>query len=162
MAEEKKEGWMKTRLIIEIAGSPKEHVDKAILLLGEKFGEGVPEIKVIKTSVREPHPIKGQEKIWTGFIEFEVDVRDLPTAVGLIFDYLPSSIEIVEPDQMLVQIADINVIINDLSARLHQYDAALKILKAENFVLKRKLAEYEKPSQSDLSQKEKKEETKSQ
>jgi hypothetical protein len=158
MAEEKKEGWMKTRLIIEIAGSPKENVDKAMVLLGEKFGEGVSEMKVRKTSVKEPQQIKGHEKVWSGFIEFEVDVKDLPTAFGIVFDYLPSSIEIVEPDQLLVQIADINVIINDLAARLHQYDAALKMLRAENFALKKKL----KAGQSDSSQKEKKEEPKSQ
>ncbi|MCX6774643.1 MAG: hypothetical protein NTY99_00970 [DPANN group archaeon] len=63
-----------------------------------------------------------------------------------------------EPDQLLVQIADINAIINDLAARLHQYDAALKILRAENFMLKKKL----EAGQSDSSQKEKKEEPKSQ
>ncbi len=158
MAEEKKEGWMRTRLIIEIAGSPKENVDKAMLLLGEKFGEGVLDLKVRKKSVKEPQQIKGHDKVWSGFIEFEVDVKDLPTAVGIVFDYLPSSIEIVEPDQLLVQIADINVIINDLAARLHQYDAALKMLRAENFMLKKKL----EAGQSDSSQKEKKEEPKSQ
>ena len=158
MAEEKKEGWMKTRLIIEIAGSPKENVDKAMLLLGEKFGEGVSEMKVRKASVKEPQQIKGHERVWSGFIEFEVDVKDLPSVVGIIFDYLPSSIEIVEPDQLLVQIANINVIINDLAARLHQYDAALKMLRAENFMLKKKL----EAGKSDPSQKEKKEEPKSQ
>jgi hypothetical protein len=158
---EKKEGWMRTRLIIEIAGSPKENIDKALLLLGEKFGEGVSEMKVIKKSVREPQQIKGHEHIWSGFMEFEVDIRDLPSALGIIFDYLPSSIEIVEPDQLLVQIADINVIMNDLVARLHQYDAELKIMRAENSMLKRKLAQYE-PSQGDSPQENKKDEAKSQ
>ncbi|MCX6774642.1 MAG: hypothetical protein NTY99_00965 [DPANN group archaeon] len=62
MAEEKKEGWMRTRLIIEMAGSPMEKVYKAMLLLGEKFGEGVSDMKVRNKSVREPLQIKGHDK----------------------------------------------------------------------------------------------------
>ncbi|MEM2874382.1 MAG: hypothetical protein QW063_02995 [Candidatus Nanoarchaeia archaeon] len=136
---EAQEKWLKTRLIIEIAGSPKEHVDKTLLLLGEKFGEGDPEIKVTKRSVKEPTKIEKSKDLWSGFIEFEADVKYLSTLIGIIFDYLPSSVEILEPEEFVTQTPYINGILNDLAAKMHQYDATIKMLKAEIALLRKKL-----------------------
>jgi len=154
METERKEGWLKTRLIIEVAGFPKEHIEQTIVLLGEKFGEGVPEIKVTSRKVREPHQISEESKIWTGFIEFEADIKDVPTLIGIIFDYMPSSVEIIEPEELVTQMPDLNGILNDLATRLHQYDSTVKLLKAEIVTLKKKLKELASGAKSsDLSPK---------
>lgn len=139
MEHERKESWLKTRFIIEIAGAPKEHVDQTLLLLGEKFGENVPEIKVTSRKVREPHQMSKDSRVWTGFIEFEADVKDMPTLIGIIFDYMPSSIEIIEPEEFTTKTPYFNSIINDLAARLHQYDSTVKLLRTQVFALKKKL-----------------------
>jgi hypothetical protein len=136
MAEQK--SWLKVRMIIEIAGFPKEHIENTIILLGEKFAEGLKTVKVTKRLVREPQQIK-DSKIWSGFIEFHCDVADLATLIGLIFDYLPSSVEIIEPETISSNILDLNGILNDLATKLHQYDSTVKTLKAKIKLIEKEL-----------------------
>ncbi len=146
MAEEHK--WLKTRLIVEVAGFPKEHIEHTIVLLGEKFAENNSSVKVTKRMVREPQQIK-DSKIWSGFVEFHCEIKDVSTLIGLIFDYMPSSVEILEPETVTEDTPDLNGILNDLAARLHQYDATIKTMKAQTTVLGRELAkELEKKGKS--------------
>jgi hypothetical protein len=142
MAEGRK--WMKTRMIIEIAGFPKEHIENTIVLLGEKFAEGLKTVKVIKRLVREPVQIKNS-KIWSGFVEFHCDVQNLATMIGLIFDYMPSSVEIIEPESITEDTPYLNGILNDMAAKLHQYDATVKTLRAETRVLGKELKKKDVP-----------------
>ena len=142
MAEEQK--WLKTVMIIEIAGFPKEHIEHTIVLLGEKFAEGLKTVKVTKRMVREPVQIKNS-KIWSGFIEFHCDVQNLATMIGLIFDYMPSSVEIIEPESITEDTPYLNGILNDLAAKLHQYDATVKTLRAETHLLRKELKKKETP-----------------
>ena len=143
-----REKWIKARMIVEVAGFPKEHIEQTIVLLGEKFAENNPSVKVTKRMVREPQQVK-TSKIWGGFIEFSVDVRDLSTFIGLIFDYLPSSVEIIEPDTITEENFKLNGILNDLAGRLHQYDATVKMLRAETRLLSKKAASKEKQANQD-------------
>jgi hypothetical protein len=137
--------WLKTRLIVEVAGFPKEHIENTIVLLGKKFAEGLQSVKVTKRMVREPQQIK-DSVIWSGFIEFHCDVEDLATLMGLMFDYMPSSVEILDPETVTESLQNLNDILNDLAARLHQYDATVKQLRAETRILGKKLEEKEKPA----------------
>ena len=41
---EKEKPWLKTRLIIEIAGFPDTHVNETLKLVAQKFGENSKEI----------------------------------------------------------------------------------------------------------------------
>jgi len=136
MAESQK--WLKTRMIVEVAGFPKEHIENTIVLLGEKFAINLPTVKVTKKMVREPVQIK-DSKVWSGFIEFHCDIQNLATLIGLIFDYLPSSIEIMEPETVTEDMPYLNGILNDLAAKLHQYDATVKTLRAETRLLRNDL-----------------------
>lgn len=154
--EEKKEGWLKTRMIVELAGAPREHIAQALVIVGEKFGQGIREIKVKKISVREPQKMEGKE-IWTGFLEIYAEIKNIETLIGIIFDYLPSSVEIEEPQELMFPVAHINGVLNDLAGRLHQYDATVKLLKTKLIIEKKA-----KAGQDNLPQKEKKDEAKSQ
>jgi hypothetical protein len=143
MAE--KERWMKVRMIVEVAGFPKEYIEQTIVLLGEKFAENNSSVKVTKRMVREPQQIK-DSKIWSGFIEFHCDVESLVVLMGLIFDYMPSSVEIISPDVITEDNFKLNGLLNDLAGRLHQYDAAIKTLKAEKTLLGKKIKKTDKPA----------------
>ncbi len=140
MAEQQK--WLKTRMIVEIAGFPKEHIENTIVLLGQKFAEGLQTVKVTKRMVREPQQIKNS-KIWSGFVEFYCDVQNLATLIGLIFDYMPSSIEIIDPETITEDTPYLNGILNDLAAKLHNYDATVKTLRAETRILGKELKKKE-------------------
>ena len=127
---------IKARLIIEIVGMPKSHVEETILVLGERFGADNPDVKVTSKKVREPIQLENSS-LFSAFIEFEVEVTDLATLVGLIFDYMPSSVEILEPEQISESLQNLNEILNDLAAKLHTYDAMNKKLLARLNLLKK-------------------------
>jgi hypothetical protein len=52
---------------------------------------------------------------------------------------MPSSIEILEPEKIGGTREPLTNLLNDLIARLHQYDMLLKNLHAENLMLKKKV-----------------------
>lgn len=157
--EKTEKPWLKTRLIVEIVGSPEEHVCETLNLIAEKFGDGVKEIRVTKTQISDARKISidpkksaEESKFFSGFVEFEADVADIETMTGIIFDWMPASIEIVEPETTTEKIEDVNHFLNDLCARLHQYDSTIKLLKARTAILSKKL-KLHKPESDDLDDK---------
>ena len=151
MEEERK--WLKTRFIIEIVGKPIEHIGKAIVMVGESFGKDQKEVKVTKRSVREPVQLPDSE-FFSAYVEFEADVKDISTVMGLIFDYMPSSVEIIEPETLVERTPFINSLLNDLAERLHQYDHHLRELKAQNELYKRTLKDIKKKVEDKKASKE--------
>jgi hypothetical protein len=142
MAEEEKK-WLKTRIVVELLGKPLEHMQNTILLLGENFCNNLPEVKVTKRSVRPPVAVENTE-LFSAFVEFEADVKELATLIGIIFDYLPSSVEIIEPEEISDLTFNINGLLNDLALKMHQYDHIVKQLKAQNELQRRLVAKAKK------------------
>jgi hypothetical protein len=136
-----KEGWIQTKIIIEIAGFPEDHIDKTLNLVKDKFikEKGIREIK---TTVNKPNKIS--EKIFSGFIEAEFLVDTQSTIMGIIYDYMPSSIEIIAPEEIKEDTLKLSNLLNDLAAKLHMYDAAVKRLTAEQTLLARHIPDEAK------------------
>lgn len=131
-----KEGYMRVRVIIEVAGFPEEHIKKTMDLLAEAIEKE--NILVISKKINPPK--KFSEKIWSSFIEVDFLVKKLSILMGFIFDYLPSSIEIVEPHDTISEgVVELMGMLNDLVAKLHAYSQGMKKLIAENNILKREL-----------------------
>jgi len=70
-------------------------------------------------------------------------VQDISRLIEIIFDYMPSSVEIIEPPNFSLKLEDANALLNDLAARLHQYDALLKKSRIELSILSQRLKELE-------------------
>lgn len=122
------------RLMIEILGSPKEHVEKVVVMLIERIKKEK-DIEVLQSKAFEAKEVK---KLWTSFCELELRFKGLGKLIGFCFDYMPSSVEILEPDNLGIESSEMANLLNDLLARLHEYDMMVKRLKAENILLKRK------------------------
>lgn len=137
------EGALRTKTIIEVVGWPKEHVSKTVNLISEKVGD---KFIVIDKEVNEPKKVG--DKAHSGFIELELLFENLTSLLGFIFDYMPSSVEIIEPKEVEEKTDLISDLMNDLAAKLHQYDSAVKKLKAKNNILKKKLNKKEDSSSS--------------
>lgn len=131
--------WIHAKLIVEIAGSPESHVAETLKLLASKFAEGNPEVRVKKAEVNTTKKIPESENFFSGFIEFEIEVASIAAMMGLVIDYLPSSIDIIGPEDIKESSINLAEILNDLSGRLHQYDSEVKTLKAEKTIIGREL-----------------------
>lgn len=135
---------LKVKLIIEIAGKPESHVNDTLKLMAEKFENTQPNTKVLNKNVAAARKITLKEaedvEFYSGFVEFQCKILDLSTLIGIIFDWMPSSIEIIEPESGLTEnIPTLTGILNDLALKLHKYDENIKVLKAKNIILERNL-----------------------
>jgi len=126
---------VRCKVIVEVLGKPKEHVAKSIRQYVEKIKDDS-ELIVLKTDFAEP---KEQEELWSTFADMEMVVKGIPKLIAFCFDYMPSSIQIVKPEELKVQRTTVEDFINDLQARLHQVDMIVKKQKNENDFLRKNM-----------------------
>lgn len=115
---------MKTKLIIEIAGSPKEHIEEVMKQMVNKINQ---EKKVLNQNIFEAQE---RGKLFFTFTEINIDFNNFEELLGFCLDYMPSSIEILD-DKINIKREEVENVVNDLLAKLHNYDMTLKNLKAE-------------------------------
>ncbi|MBS3134892.1 hypothetical protein J4406_00775 [Candidatus Woesearchaeota archaeon] len=122
---------MKTKAIIEVAGSPKEHIEEVMTKVVEKIKS---EQQILKYKIFEAQQ---KEKLFFTFTEMEIDFSNFEKLIGFCLDYFPSSIEIID-EEVDIKRKELENVTNDLLAKLHEYDMILKNLKAELYLLKNK------------------------
>lgn len=129
-----KEKKIISRMVIEVLGSPKEHVEETMKQIVENL-EAEKEMHMIHQTTYETEK---QEKnnLWSTFCEAELQTDSIKKLMELCFDYMPSSVEIIEPLGMELETTDVSDMLNDLLARMHKYDMVLKNLHAENVTMK--------------------------
>ena len=127
-------------LIVEIMGRPAEHVKEMLKEHVEKIDE-MKDVSTVSISLSEPKELEQQKGLFTCFAEVEVEAESFLEVIHLVFDYMPSSLEIIRPDKIDFGVADATSFLNDLSGRLHKYDEIAKIAKMQNQQLAQKVIE---------------------
>jgi len=138
MAEEIK---IRAIMIVEIMGRPAEHVKES---LENHVGQlkKVKGVEVFSISVSEPKKLEDiKEGGYTCFAEVEFETWSLSKLIELVFDFMPSSIEILSPENLNLNLSDATGFLNDLSGRLHRYDEVAKIAQIQNQQMFMKLKE---------------------
>jgi len=127
---------IRCKIIIEVLGKPKEHVEKAIKIYVDNIKKDS-ELIVLKTDFVD---VEEKDKLWSTFVELEMVVKGIRKLIAFCFDYMPSSIQILKPDEYLLSRSMIEDFTNDLQARLHQVDMIVKKQKNENDFLKKNMS----------------------
>jgi hypothetical protein len=122
------------RVIIQMMGGPKKHIEDTLRKYIDKIEEDYADIKVKKKYVS---PAKKEGELFELFAELELVIDGAENLVWFCFDYMPSSVEIIEPEQLVYDSHDFMNFLNDLQQKLHKVDMALKNLSAENQVLRK-------------------------
>lgn len=130
---------IKTNIIIEVLGSPKDHVNETLNLLIKRLKEDI-KLSVAKTKVFDAVPVE-KTPMWTGFVEAEVHFKKFEDLTGFCFDYYPSSIEIVEPEKVDINAPELSMLFNDIAARLHKTHKIVRDMHAQNRVMAKELSE---------------------
>jgi len=143
--EKVEEGWIFVRIILELAGKPKEHVEEQMMKRIEQLKADT-KIIIIKETVADLKQAKptGEEEglvkvAWTTFAEIEMLVRNLNTLVYVLFNYMPSSVEILEPSNLMIRDETLTDLFTDLQARLLQVDVISKQVASEVVYYKQSL-----------------------
>lgn len=135
MAEAEKQGehaHIRCRTILEVLGKPKEHVENAI----KEYIEHIKEDSELVVLNEDYSEIKEQSKLWSKFAELDLVIKGTKKLISFCFEYMPSSIEVVKPEHLVMANSELSNFLNDLQARLHNVDMAVKQLKGENDFLK--------------------------
>lgn len=133
------------KAILELMGSPEEHVNKTMDMIIEKLNASK-DFDVITSKVSDTTSIEDRP-FWSKFVELELGFKNMDDVTGFCFDFMPSSIEVVEPVNFNFKKDVLDNLWNDLIARIHQYDMMLKNLHAENKVMKKKLGIVDQPKE---------------
>lgn len=121
------------QLIIELAGFPKEHVEETMQRMVENIKQ---QYAVEDAAIQEVQQVK---ELWSTFVEIKMRFDDLGHLTLFCFDYMPSSVDILEPVKFNLESQELNALFNDLMGKIHHYDMLLKNFKINNEMLKRKL-----------------------
>lgn len=127
---------IRTKVIIEVIGSPKEHVEKTLSMVINKIKDEkyLEVVKAVSVDAKET-----EKKFWSAFSELELNFDNIERLIDFCFNYMPSSIEIIEPTDLLMKAKEINDMLNDVLAGLHKYEMVLKNIHAQNILLKREI-----------------------
>ncbi len=139
MVEAEKQGehaHIRCRTIIEVLGKPKEHVENAI----KEYIEHIKEDSELVVLNEDYSEIKEQGKLWSKFVELDLIIKGTKKLIGFCFEYMPSSIEVIKPEHLVMTNPEFSNFLNDLQARLHNVDMIVKQLNAENDFLKHNMS----------------------
>lgn len=125
-------GHLIARTIIEILGKPQGHVEETMRQVVENVGarDGA---ELLKEHIAEPKQVEG---LWSIFAELEVLFKSFEDLAGFCFDFMPSSVEILEPENLPLHNSDISTLLNDLLAGLHNLDMIAKNTRVQADILK--------------------------
>ena len=126
-------GKIKASMMMEILGRPAENVSEALrnIVTSMNAENGV---KVLEKTYHDPKPLENSD-LFTAFVEVDVELDGIEYYFGMLFAYMPSNVEIIEPEKMSFTNTHLNELGNVLLQRLHNYDAVAKNLKVERDVV---------------------------
>jgi hypothetical protein len=113
-------------MIVEVAGRPAEHLKSA---LSEHIGilNKVSDIKVHSIKLSEPQEIKDSNGMLTCFAEADFECESFARLSETMFDFMPSSVEVIEPSKVSLSMNEATDLFNNISGRLHRYDELAKV-----------------------------------
>ena len=147
-------------MIVEILGRPAEHVKESLKNHVEQMYK-LKDIEVFSISVNEPIKIEEHQDAYSCFSEVEFSVPSFLRLLELIFDFMPSSIEIISPSEVKMSAFDATCLANNLTGRLHKYDEIAKMAQMYNQQLVKKMQEMHQQTEVKQKSSEKKKVVKS-
>jgi hypothetical protein len=123
------------QFIVEISGKPKEKVDQALEIIGKKLEEN---FKVQNIEIEKSEPDENNV-MFHGLIDVSIKFNEIKEILNFIIDYTPTSIEIIEPEELELNNSDLNEILNDLSNMILKNTNELRMLRATVHHLNSKL-----------------------
>ena len=123
------EGQILVRTILEMLGAPKEHIESTMKGYVDNLKEGK-DYEIVKEFISNTKEQK-EKKMFSIYAELEIWFKDVDTIIGFCFDSLPSSVEIIEPQQISFKSNGFSGLLNDLQAKLHKLDLAYKTYKTD-------------------------------
>lgn len=126
-------GQVLCRIIIEVLGAPKEHVEEAIKLVVDKVKDAE-DITLLSEST---YAAEEKGKLFTTFSELEIWFNNIDALAQFIFNFTPSSVEIIQPSQLSIPAIVLSGFFNDFLLKMHDLGLQLKDTAAKTQLLQK-------------------------
>jgi len=128
--------------IIQIAGKPKKAVEDALkTVMGNIKKEE--DMEIIDSQLLEPE-LTEDKILYSGLINLQAEFDDLERLFGFVYDYLPVSVEVEDPEKIDLTAHDLNVLLNLTTKNLLEYMHKINNLSIYVNQLKEELVKYKK------------------
>ena len=115
---------IKAWFAFEVLGTSKDSVEDAIKNHVEKL-VSLPQVKEIEKSISDATEVEFKGKpAYSVVAELTADVASFYDLLNIIMVYGPSSVEILEPDNLEISIEEMQNISNVVAGLVHQFAAA--------------------------------------
>lgn len=125
-------------MMLEAVGKPPEHITKTLNDLMDQI-ENEDGVRVVSRKINEPAPMKDHKDFYTNFSEIEVEVEEIVHLSILLIKYMPSHVEIISPELIVLTNNGWNDILNEILLKLHGYDEIARVMQIEKDILEKKL-----------------------
>lgn len=126
-------GYIHARIILEIIGKPKEHVDESIKEYIKKI-ENTKNLVFLSKTISESNKLPDKE-LFSTFADIELLIKGFSQLAEFCFNYMPASIEILEPGKLVVDANSMTNLFNDFQDKLHKADFMTKSMAQQNKLL---------------------------
>jgi len=122
-----KEGWIKSLMMIEVLAISEEAAKSSLENHVKKMGREKKTIvykKEFKEIVRVENPLPPIKEAYSNVVELELVTENFETLVFLVMTYAPSSVEILEPVALNLEVGEAQGILNSIAEMLHRFASA--------------------------------------
>ncbi len=119
-----KNGWIKSWMMIEVLAvsedtarsSLEKHIgkmesEKNVIIYGKKFGD----------IEKQENPLPNVAAGYSYVTEFEILTENLDRLMTIVMNYGPSSVEILEPNELKIPLGEAQGILNSVSSMMHKF-----------------------------------------
>jgi hypothetical protein len=124
-----KDGWIKAWAAIEVLAVTEEAAESSLrkhVAEMEKEDDSIIYKKDFKKSEKTDNPFRKGSPAYSKVVEIEFIARRFENLVYLVLNYAPSSIEILEPQMLKVDMGEGQGILNSLAELVHNFVSATK------------------------------------
>jgi hypothetical protein len=122
-------GWIRAIVTFEIVGKPKEHIDQALTGYLDNIKQ---DHRIVFLKEDREEAMAHDDGMFSSFCETEMLIQNLETFTWLCINFSPASIEIIEPDEIVVQSREVTNWLNDLLSKVHEIGTNYRSHKAAN------------------------------
>jgi len=145
---------IKADIIIEMLGRPAAHLKKVMEEFLKKLGTEKG-ISIIKRKIHTPKKYKQKDKegnvieipkeqeFYSTFADVEIETKEIFDLIRIVFAYMPSHVEVISPNEFKLENFDLSAVLNEITKKMHSYDAIAKNAILENRALANRLMQMQ-------------------
>ncbi len=122
-----KEGWIKSTMMIEVLAvteeAAKESLEKHIDRM-EKEDKALIYKKNFKKIDKVKNPLPKITEAYSNVVELELLTQNYDKLVYMVMTYVPSSVEILEPGHIKMDMGEAQGVLNSIAELIHKFAAA--------------------------------------